>query len=68
MFGLCDTQTLVLTRQWLDHHNDALSCAATPLQCEYHMAYFMEIQIRSADEPATIFYKCCQCAHRWREG
>lgn len=37
-------------------------------KCSYGQAYFMEIQIRSADEPATLFFKCVQCAHRWREG
>mmetsp|Transcript_14589 Transcript_14589/g.42684 ORF Transcript_14589/g.42684 Transcript_14589/m.42684 type:complete len:110 (-) Transcript_14589:439-768(-) len=41
---------------------------ATCPKCAYHQAYFMEIQIRSADEPATIFFKCVSCAHRWREG
>ncbi|KAK2078969.1 hypothetical protein QBZ16_002659 [Prototheca wickerhamii] len=25
-------------------------------KCSYHQAYFMEIQIRSADEPATLFF------------
>mgnify|MGYP001807104472 CR=1 FL=1 len=42
--------------------------AATCPKCSYHQAYFMEIQTRSADEPATLFFKCVQCAHRWREG
>jgi DNA-directed RNA polymerase III subunit RPC11 len=37
-------------------------------KCEHAKAYFMQIQIRSADEPSTIFYKCCQCGHQWREG
>ncbi|KFM27497.1 DNA-directed RNA polymerase III subunit RPC10 [Auxenochlorella protothecoides] len=37
-------------------------------KCTYHQAYFMEIQIRSADEPATLFFKCVQCAAQWREG
>jgi DNA-directed RNA polymerase III subunit RPC11 len=32
------------------------------------MAYFMQIQIRSADEPMSTFYKCCKCANQWREG
>ncbi|PNW86946.1 hypothetical protein CHLRE_02g102400v5 [Chlamydomonas reinhardtii] len=41
---------------------------ATCPKCSYHQAYFMEIQTRSADEPATLFFKCVQCAHRWREG
>ena len=38
-------------------------------QCGHNRAYFMQIQTRSADEPMTTFYKCCnsQCGHRWRE-
>ncbi len=37
--------------------------------CGHDRAYFMQIQTRSADEPMTTFYKCCnaQCGHRWRE-
>ncbi len=42
--------------------------AATCPKCQYMQAYFMEIQTRSADEPATLFFKCVQCGHRWREG
>lgn len=41
---------------------------ATCPKCQYMQAYFMEIQTRSADEPATLFFKCVQCGHRWREG
>lgn len=41
---------------------------ATCAKCSYHQAYFMEIQIRSADEPATIFFKCVKCGSQWREG
>ncbi|KAI0981700.1 hypothetical protein GJ496_007946 [Pomphorhynchus laevis] len=35
--------------------------------CNHNQAYFMQIQIRSADEPMTTFYKCCNCEHRWNE-
>ena len=44
------------------------STDATCPKCEHHRAYFMQIQIRSADEPSSIFYKCCSCTHQWREG
>ncbi|CCG82658.1 DNA-directed RNA polymerase subunit [Taphrina deformans PYCC 5710] len=30
-------------------------------------AYFFQLQIRSADEPMTTFYKCTSCGHQWRE-
>ncbi|XP_065063240.1 DNA-directed RNA polymerase III subunit RPC10-like [Rhopilema esculentum] len=38
-------------------------------KCEHPKAYFMQIQTRSADEPMTTFYKCCnaECGHRWKE-
>lgn len=38
-------------------------------KCSHPRAYFMQVQTRSADEPMTTFYKCCnhQCGHRWRE-
>ncbi len=38
-------------------------------KCAHGKAYFMQMQTRSADEPMTIFFKCCNpdCAHRWKE-
>ncbi|KAK7862487.1 hypothetical protein R5R35_005913 [Gryllus longicercus] len=38
-------------------------------RCAHPRAYFMQIQTRSADEPMTTFYKCCnyECGHRWRD-
>ncbi len=27
-------------------------------------AYFFQLQIRSADEPMTTFFKCVACAHQ----
>lgn len=37
--------------------------------CSHGRAYFMQLQIRSADEPMTTFYKCCnnKCSHNWRD-
>ncbi|XP_064382979.1 DNA-directed RNA polymerase III subunit RPC10-like [Halichondria panicea] len=38
-------------------------------KCRHSKAYFMQMQTRSADEPMTIFFKCCspECGHRWKE-
>mmetsp|Transcript_41299 Transcript_41299/g.54288 ORF Transcript_41299/g.54288 Transcript_41299/m.54288 type:complete len:106 (+) Transcript_41299:125-442(+) len=35
--------------------------------CEFTEAYFMQIQIRSADEPMTTFYKCVDCKKQWND-
>lgn len=35
--------------------------------CGHDKAYFFQLQIRSADEPMTTFYKCVKCTHQWRE-
>ena len=42
---------------------------ATCPKCNHHEAFFREVQTRSADEPATIFYLCCNnaCQHQWKE-
>lgn len=37
-------------------------------QCGHKKAYLKELQTRSADEPATIFYKCEKCGFQWNEG
>ncbi|KAJ9089301.1 RNA polymerase III C11 subunit, variant 2 [Entomophthora muscae] len=38
-------------------------------KCEHTRAFFFQLQIRSADEPMSTFYKCAdlQCGHRWTE-
>lgn len=35
--------------------------------CSNDTAFFMQIQIRSADEPSTNFYRCCRCAKQWND-
>lgn len=51
---------------WKNVDSIAVQCP----KCEHPRAYYMQIQIRSADEPSSIFYKCCStnCGHLWREG
>ncbi|KAF9261876.1 DNA-directed RNA polymerase I kDa polypeptide [Marasmius fiardii PR-910] len=34
--------------------------------CGNLKAYFKELQLRGADEGATIFYTCTACQHGWR--
>lgn len=39
-------------------------------KCGYEEAFFLQIQTRSADEPATLFFRCAnitQCNARWNE-
>ena len=49
-----------------DAHATSVQCPNNRT-CQSKRAYFMEIQIRSGDEPATIFYRCCECSHQWKE-
>lgn len=49
---------------WKDVDQTDVACP----KCDYGRAYFMQLQIRSADEPMTTFYKCAnsECGHQWR--
>lgn len=49
---------------WKNVQKTDVTCQA----CSAGQAYFMEVQTRSADEPATIFYRCVECEFIWKEG
>jgi DNA-directed RNA polymerase subunit M len=36
-------------------------------RCGNNLAYFWQVQTRSADESATSFYKCTKCGYTFRE-
>ncbi|OVA01493.1 zinc finger protein [Macleaya cordata] len=42
---------------------------ATCPSCNHGQAYYRQLQIRSADEPMSTFYQCCNdnCRREWRE-
>lgn len=42
-------------------------CSANCPECQHDRAYYEEFQTRSADEPATIFYTCANCRHKWKQ-
>lgn len=46
-----------------------LTLIVTCPKCGHTEAFYMQIQTRSADEPMTIYYKCCNfsCGFRWKE-
>ena len=35
-------------------------------KCGHTEAYYVIRQTRAADEPETVFYRCCKCNHNWR--
>lgn len=35
-------------------------------RCEHNEAFWWMQQTRGADEPPTLFYRCCKCGHSWR--
>ena len=50
-----------------DAWKDVAQTEARCPSCHHKMAYFRQMQIRSADEPMTTFYKCVQCGCQWKE-
>lgn len=50
---------------WDNAQKGRVQCPAEG--CNGEEAAFFQVQIRSADEPMTSFYKCMTCGGRWRE-
>ena len=48
---------------WKNADQTEINCT----KCGNDHAYYQQLQIRSADEPMTTFYKCTDCGTRWRE-
>merc|ERR1712166_447414 len=48
---------------WANVDKQKIKCenGDAKVKCINDWAYYMAIQIRSGDEPATIFYKCTEC-------
>ena len=43
---------------WKNVDQTDASCPA----CGHDRAYFLQLQIRSADEPSTTFFRCTRCS------
>jgi DNA-directed RNA polymerase III subunit RPC11 len=50
---------------WKDVERTQARCPSN--SCNSNLAYFRQMQIRSADEPTTTFYRCVSCCRQWRE-
>ncbi|XP_077259424.1 RNA polymerase III subunit K [Temnothorax americanus] len=48
---------------WMGEESTGERCP----KCSHPRAYFRQMQIRSADEPMSFLYRCCNhtCAFRW---
>ncbi|KAG8348851.1 putative RNA polymerases M 15 Kd subunit Transcription factor S II (TFIIS) [Trypanosoma vivax] len=44
-----------------------VQCQNDEKQCDSNKALYVQIQMRSADEPATTFFKCLKCGFQWKQ-
>jgi len=52
----------------LDDHPEAMTNQFKCGKCKKRECVYKELQIRSCDEPMTLFITCLNCGHRWRIG
>ncbi|KAI1392333.1 transcription factor S-II-domain-containing protein [Hypoxylon trugodes] len=50
-----------------ENFSDVTATQCNNSSCSGKEAAYYQVQIRSADEPMTTFYKCLTCGHKWRE-
>ncbi len=57
-------KVVVLTRedQFAELPKTTIMCP----KCENMEAFWWMQQTRGADEPPTLFYRCCKCGYSWR--
>lgn len=57
-----------LRSDWNDEHAPVFTGMYTCEKCNGRRTSSKEIQMRSADEPMTIFIRCIDCGNEWRIG
>lgn len=62
---LAENKTRILGEQEIEGILPKISLPCP--KCQKTEAEYYQLQTRSADEPATTFYHCLSCGHRWRE-
>lgn len=56
-------EATVIESEEVTHPTTSVECP----KCKHDEAEWWELQTRSADEPATVFYRCTKCRFTWRE-
>ncbi|KAM7205282.1 hypothetical protein V8F33_001113 [Rhypophila sp. PSN 637] len=52
-------------KAWENAQKGRVQCDSN--SCNGMEAAYFQVQIRSADEPMTTFYKCMTCGNQWRD-
>lgn len=63
-----DNMDKLISTDAIDTDNrDMSKTQAVCPKCTHDEAYFYSMQLRSADEPSTLFFTCVKCSHQWKE-